>query len=63
MVLDDQPSIFDSFNYTKPANRSNDENIVLVGDLNETRAAQKKQAQIAVPARNEIDRIIGAFGE
>ncbi len=64
MVIDDQLSIFGSFNYTKPANRSNDENIVLVGNLDETRAAQKrKQEQIAIPARNEIDRIIGAFGK
>jgi phosphatidylserine/phosphatidylglycerophosphate/cardiolipin synthase-like enzyme len=63
MVIDDQLSIFGSFNYTKPANRSNDENIVIVGNLDETRAAQKKkQEQIAVPARNEIDRIIDAFG-
>jgi len=64
MVIDDQLSIFGSFNYTKPANRSNDENIVIIGNLNETRAAQKKiQEQIAAPARQEIDRIIDTFGE
>jgi phosphatidylserine/phosphatidylglycerophosphate/cardiolipin synthase-like enzyme len=64
MVIDDQLSIFGSFNYTKPANHSNDENIVIVGDLNETRASQKKrQGQIAVAARKEIDRIINTFGE
>jgi phosphatidylserine/phosphatidylglycerophosphate/cardiolipin synthase-like enzyme len=64
MVIDDQLSIFGSFNYTKPANHSNDENIVIVGNLDETRAAQKKkQGQIAVSARKEIDRIIKTFGE
>ncbi len=64
MVIDDLLSIFGSFNYTKPANRSNDENIVIVGDLDETRVAQKKkQEQIAVSARKEIDRIIDTFGE
>ncbi len=63
MVIDDQLSIFGSFNYTKPANRSNDENIVIVGDLDETRAAQsRKQGEIAVAARNEIDRIVATFG-
>jgi phosphatidylserine/phosphatidylglycerophosphate/cardiolipin synthase-like enzyme len=64
MVIDDQLSIFGSFNYTRPANRSNDENIVIVGNLDETRAAQKKkQGQIAAPARKEIHRIIDTFCE
>ena len=64
MVIDDQLSIFGSFNYTKPANRSNDENIVIVGDLGETAAAKKqKQGRIALAAREEIDRIISSFGE
>ncbi len=57
-------SIFDSFNNTKPANCSNDENIVIVGELDETRVAQKsKQKRIAVPIRKEINRIIDDFGE
>ena len=64
MVIDDQLSIFGSFNYTRPANRSNDENIVVVGDLDESQVAKKeKQRQIALPARREIDRIIRRFGE
>jgi phosphatidylserine/phosphatidylglycerophosphate/cardiolipin synthase-like enzyme len=64
MVIDDQLSIFGSFNYTKPANRSNDENIVIVGNLDERNAAKKnKQGKIAVAARKEIDRIINTFGE
>ncbi|MGL1935344.1 MAG: phospholipase D-like domain-containing protein [Fibrobacterales bacterium] len=32
MVLDDAVAIFGSFNYTELANRTNDENIVIVGD-------------------------------
>ena len=64
MVIDDQLSIFGSFNYTKPANRSNDENIVIVGNLEETRVTrQRKQGKIAEAARLEIDRIIDEFGE
>ena len=64
MVVDDQLSIFGSFNYTKPANRSNDENIVIIGDLDETGIVKRrKQGKIALGARQEIDRIIDAFGE
>ena len=64
MVIDDQLSIFVSFNYTKPVNSSNDENIVIVGDLDESRAELKnKQGQFAISARAEIDRIITTFGE
>ena len=36
MVIDDAVTIFGSFNYTGPANKSNDENILIVGDINET---------------------------
>ena len=64
MTIDDGVSIFGSFNYTGPANRSNDENIVIVGDLNETnqqvKAAQKR---IAVASRKEIERIMDDFGQ
>ena len=64
MAINDQLSIFSSFNYTKPANRSNDENIVIIGDLDETGAMKKrKQRKIAEGARAEIDRIISSFGE
>ena len=64
MVIDDQLSIFGSFNYTKPANRSNDENIVVIGDLDETRQTQRNiQARLALQARREVDRIIDRFGE
>ncbi len=63
MTIDDQIAIFGSFNYTKPANKSNDENIIIVGDLEEKNAAmRKKQSKIAIAARKEIDRIISQFG-
>ena len=58
MTIDDQISIWGSFNYTGPANTSNDENIVIIGDLEETKTTiRKKQEAIAVAAREEIDRI------
>jgi phosphatidylserine/phosphatidylglycerophosphate/cardiolipin synthase-like enzyme len=63
MTIDDQVTIFGSFNYTKPANKSNDENIVIVGDNQESKAAVRtKQSKIAKAARKEIDRIIDEFG-
>ncbi len=63
MVLDDQVVIAGSFNYTGPANRLNDENIIIIGDLDTTSAKEKKaQKQIALFARKEIDRIIDEHG-
>jgi len=63
MTIDDKVSIFGSFNYTGPANRSNDENILIVGDLEETKAtAKSRQASIAKACRKEIDRIRSEFG-
>lgn len=59
MVIDDKLAVFGSFNYTKPANRSNDENIVVIGELF-NRA--DKGGTIARAARKEIDRIADAFG-
>jgi len=63
MVLDDQVIIAGSFNYTQPANRLNDENIIILGDL-DTHIAAEKQAQTALAsaARAEIDRIIAVHG-
>ena len=64
MVIDDQISIFGSFNYTKPANKSNDENIVIVGDLEEADPqARADQSKIAKACRAEIDRIITDFAD
>jgi len=59
MVLDEEVIIAGSFNYTKPANLTNDENILVIGDLDATstttRNAQRKLAKYAL---DEIDRII-----
>ena len=64
MVLDDQVVVAGSFNYTKPATQFNDENIIILGDLETTSAAEKKaQRKIAKFARKEIDRIIRDHGK
>lgn len=58
MTIDDKVSIFGSFNHTGPANKSNDENILIVGDTEETDSTGKnRQRAIALAARMEIDRI------
>ena len=58
MTIDDMVSIFGSFNYTGPANKSNDENILIIGDKEEgSTQAIAGQRKIAVAARKEIDRI------
>lgn len=63
MTLDDQVTIFGSFNYTGPANKLNDENIVVVGDADATSAsARTAQTSIARACREEIDRIINTHG-
>lgn len=59
MVLDGQVVIGGSFNYTGPANRLNDENIIILGDLEApTQAQRTAQAKIGAVALAEIDRII-----
>lgn len=64
MVIDKQVVITGSFNYTGPANRLNDENIIIFGDLESTDAASvTKQKQLAKYALLEINRIINSFGE
>ena len=55
MVIDDSVTIVGSFNYTAPANLYNDENIIILGDIENPTPQQKK---IAVAARKEIDRIV-----
>lgn len=63
MVLDDEVVIAGSFNYTKPANSVNDENIIILGDL-DTESTTQREAQRALGrfAREEIDRIIAEHG-
>lgn len=60
MVIDDSIMIVGSFNYTGPANRFNDENIVVLGD---STAPTENQKRFALAARQEIDRIINDHGE
>jgi phosphatidylserine/phosphatidylglycerophosphate/cardiolipin synthase-like enzyme len=59
MTIDDQLVIAGSFNYTAPATTLNDENIVVLGNLEETDpTAKENQRKLATFARAEIDRII-----
>ncbi|BCY07116.1 phosphatidylserine/phosphatidylglycerophosphate/cardiolipin synthase family protein [Actinoplanes sp. L3-i22] len=59
MVIDEQLTIVGSFNYTAPAATLNDENIVVLGDLEETDpGAITAQKRLAGYALAEIDRII-----
>jgi phosphatidylserine/phosphatidylglycerophosphate/cardiolipin synthase-like enzyme len=62
MTIDDRLIIAGSFNYTAPATTLNDENIVIIGDLEETDpAAEADQRALALFARTEIDRIINTL--
>lgn len=64
MVIDEQLIIAGSFNYTGPANYINDENIVIIGDLDEyNQDSIRKQKELAKYSLDEIDRIIVNFGE
>ncbi|MGW9631739.1 phospholipase D-like domain-containing protein [Agromyces sp. NPDC055520] len=60
MVIDERLIIVGSFNYTAPANTLNDENIIVIGDLEEEAgsAADVAQRELARYALTEIDRII-----
>lgn len=63
MVLDQQVIIAGSFNYTGNANMLNDENIIILGDLDETDPVSiAKQQQLGDYAYTEIDRIYQTFG-
>jgi phosphatidylserine/phosphatidylglycerophosphate/cardiolipin synthase-like enzyme len=59
MVIDDSVTIVGSFNYTEDANRTNDENILVLGDADNPTGEQR---MLALAARREIDRIIGDHG-
>ncbi|MDY7085377.1 MAG: phospholipase D-like domain-containing protein [Actinomycetota bacterium] len=59
MVIDEQLVIAGSFNYTAPAATLNDENIVVLGDLEETDPnAIAAQRRLAAFVLDEINRII-----
>jgi phosphatidylserine/phosphatidylglycerophosphate/cardiolipin synthase-like enzyme len=63
MVIDRQAVIAGSFNYTGPANRVNDENIIVIGKLGTTNRNQvNAQKKFATFAWQEIDQIIKQFG-
>jgi phosphatidylserine/phosphatidylglycerophosphate/cardiolipin synthase-like enzyme len=64
MVLDERVVIAGSFNYTAPATTLNDENIIVLGDLEETDPdAEATQRQLAQYALTEINRIITDLAE
>jgi phosphatidylserine/phosphatidylglycerophosphate/cardiolipin synthase-like enzyme len=59
MVIDDRLIVCGSFNYTGPANRLNDENLLVIGDLAEENSQNDvAQTTLAKAVRQEIDRII-----
>jgi len=64
MVIDGRLTIAGSFNYTEPATTLNDENILVLGDLEETSPqAEAAQRQLAAFALAEIDRMITNLAE
>ena len=61
--MDESVMIAESFDCTGPANRLNDENIIIPGDIAATSARVKTaQKKIASFALKEIDRIIADHG-
>jgi phosphatidylserine/phosphatidylglycerophosphate/cardiolipin synthase-like enzyme len=64
MVIDEQLIIAGSANYTGPANKLNDENILVIGNLFEKdHESISKQKSLAKYALDEIDRMITEFGK
>jgi len=64
MVIDKSVVIVGSFNYTAPANRLNDENIIIIGDLDESSNEGKiNQTKFGEYALKEIERIKNEFTE
>ena len=63
MVIDDRVLVGGSFNYTGPANKLNDENVIILGDLKSASATSRaQQRRLATYARTEIDRIYDDHG-
>ncbi|GAB3267989.1 phospholipase D-like domain-containing protein [Kineosporia babensis] len=64
MVIDARLVVIGSFNYTGPATTLNDENIIVIGDLEETDpVSEAAQQQIAGYALAEIERIVTDLAE
>lgn len=62
MVIDERVIIAGSFNYTGPANRLNDENVIMLGDLDPASPSAEAQKGLARYAIKEIERIIKDYG-
>ncbi|GAA3611804.1 phospholipase D-like domain-containing protein [Kineosporia mesophila] len=64
MVIDERLLVIGSFNYTGPATTLNDENIIVIGDLEETDAvSEEAQRRLAGYALAEIERIVRDLAE
>ncbi len=64
MVIDERLVILGSFNFTAPATTLNDENIIVLGDLEEQDPqAEAAQRQLAGFSLREIDRIVHELAE
>jgi len=62
-VIDDQVIIAGSFNFTLPATRVNDENVIVIGNIHEEDPdGALAQEALAIYARLEIDRMIADWG-
>jgi len=58
MVVDERLIILGSFNYTGPANLTNDENILVIGDLDDKSiAVTSREKRLAKYVLDELDRI------
>ena len=63
MVIDEQVVIAGRFNYTGPANRLNDENIIILRNLQDAADSSiSKQRRLASYALGEINRIVDTYG-
>ncbi len=64
MVIDGRLVIAGSLNYTGPATTLNDENVLVLGDLEETDPdAEAAQQRLAAFALDEIERIIADLSQ
>ena len=63
MVIDKQLVIAGSFNYTAPANTLNDENIIIIGDLDEKRKTNiGRQKRIGGYVYSWINKMVRDIG-
>jgi phosphatidylserine/phosphatidylglycerophosphate/cardiolipin synthase-like enzyme len=64
LVIDRQVTITGSFNFTGPANNQNNENIIVLGSLdNASESRMTNQNQLGLNVIEELDRIIEVHGE